>query len=97
MLQLRGTHFKGMFASCVRKLQMFHVPHPNRLILDHDIRLGGVLSPMLLGPTPAQLIPPGVPRMAVPNNWPMNPTDRLPVGVRRLPGAVLNQNWRIGP
>lgn len=97
MLDLRGIPFKGMFASCVKRLEMFHIPHPQRLILDQAIRLGGILSQRLLGPTPANLIPANVPRMPVPNNWPVAQGDRLPVGVRPLPGAFQNQNWRVGP
>jgi hypothetical protein len=92
MLGLREIRPHGIFATVVRRLQMLRVPTPNLLIVTNDVRLGGVYSPTLLGPTPAVLAH----GMGVPHaQWPNGAGDRLPFGVRYTPGSTDRNNWRV--
>ena|ERR1700689_5433339 len=79
MMRLREIRPHGVFATVVRRLQMYRVPRRRMLMVTHRIRLGGNLSPNLVGPTPAGLaLGMGQPP---PANWPNGQGDQLPLGV----------------
>lgn len=92
MMQLRAIRPLGIFPTVVRRLQMFRVPTPNLLIVTNDVQLGGMYSPTLLGPTPIFLAHGhGLPH----HQWPAGGGDRLPFGVRNIPGSTNPNNWRM--
>ncbi|KAL6302211.1 hypothetical protein BKA93DRAFT_410792 [Sparassis latifolia] len=90
MMELREIEPRGIFAAALRRLQMFQVPRQIFIVTQH-VRLTGMYSPNLIGPTPAALSHGlGVP---MPPGWPQAP-NLLPQGVRRtLPGAMNGNNW----
>ena len=57
---LRRLAPDGIFSSCVKEIEMFHLQDANVMICSDLIRVGGMHSPDLLGPTPFRLIPPNV-------------------------------------
>jgi hypothetical protein len=93
MMSLREIRPRGILATVVRRLQMHRVPTPHVFIVTNDIRLGGNLSPTLIGPTPA-LLTQGM-GVVPPPNWPNGPGDRLPFGVRNIPPSHNPFNWLI--
>ena len=93
MMALRTIRPLGIFATVVRRLEMFHVPHPLVLVTTNSIRLGGIYSPTLVSPTPTGLAQ-GM-GGAPPAPWPNGPGDSLPPGVRNLPGSLIADNWRL--
>ena len=93
MMGLRSIRPHGVFATVVRRLQMFRVPRRHVLVVTNQVRLGGIFSPNLLGPTPADLAV-GIGHIP-PANWPNNQGDRLPPGVRQGPTSWNADNWRI--
>jgi hypothetical protein len=93
MMHLRNIPPRGVLATVVRRMEMFAIPLPNIFIVTNDIRLGGFLSPGLLGPTPAGLAQ-GLGAVPPPP-WPNGPGDELPLGVRALPPSFNPNNWRM--
>jgi hypothetical protein len=93
MLDLRQIRPRGVLATVVRRLEMFHVPEPQLLIVTDDVRLGGIFSPIIVGPTPAGLSQ-GI-GGAPPALWPNGPGDELPSGVRDIDGSWDPNNWRL--
>lgn len=94
MMNFREIRPQGVFATVVRRLQMYRVPRRHVLMVTNQVRLGGILSPVLVGPTPAALAQgmghiPQAP-------WPNGPGDQLPFGVRRVPTSLDPNNWRVG-
>jgi virulence-associated protein VapD len=87
MLALRGLAPLGIFATAAKAVQMFHIPLPIMIVTD-SIRLGGAYSPLLIGPTPLNLVPPGVP--AVPLVQAPNP---LPTGVADNAASRHGPHW----
>jgi hypothetical protein len=62
MYDLRLITPFGVFASIIKHLEMFYIPlHIPEMIATNNVRLGGIHSPNLLGPTPAALVPHNVP------------------------------------
>ena len=90
---LRSIRPHGVFATVVRRPQMFRVPRRHVLVVTNQVRLGGIFSPNLLGPTPADLAV-GIGHIP-PANWPNNRGGRLPPGVRQGPTSWNADNWRI--
>jgi virulence-associated protein VapD len=92
MLATRRIRPLGILATVVRRLQMFHVT-PHIFIVTNRIRLGGVFSPTLLGPTPSLLAQGmGAPP---PPNWPNGPADHLPLSVRNVQSSMNPNSWRL--
>jgi hypothetical protein len=86
---LRTIEPPGVFASVLKALQMFYLPHPI-MMLTNDLALGGQYSPGPIGPTPRNLIPDHVaahPLDAAP--------DPLPRNVRRTQAALFGHNWAV--
>jgi hypothetical protein len=86
-----AAHYRasGVFASVLKALQMFYLPHPI-MMLTNDLVLGGQYSPGPIGPTPRNLIPDHVaanPLDAAP--------DPLPRNVRRTQAALFGHNWAV--
>jgi hypothetical protein len=52
MVSLREVRPRGILATVVRRLAMFTIPTPDVFIIMDDVRLGGVFSSDLMGPTP---------------------------------------------
>ena len=54
MVSLREVRpsLRGILATVVRRLAMFTIPTPDVFIIMDDVRLGGVFSSDLMGPTP---------------------------------------------
>lgn len=92
MMSLREIAPRGIIPTSTRGCQM-HEVSMNAWIVTDEIRLGGVYAPFLLGPTPAGLIPVGVPNEPVP----VPPAWVLPVGQRSTPSANNVANWRRHP
>ncbi|KII91177.1 hypothetical protein PLICRDRAFT_27942 [Plicaturopsis crispa FD-325 SS-3] len=90
MLALRETEPRGIFASVLRRLQLFQIRADFCIVTD-DVRLGGQFSPIPIGPTPAGLVPPGMGTPVPAAQWP--PFGHLPSGV--IPGndAMDPLNW----
>ena len=86
---LRSILPLGVFSSVLKSIQLFYIPHP-AMILTNNMILGGALSPLLIGPTPAGLVPPWVP--AQPMIAAPNP---LPRYVRNTANANQGINWVI--
>ena len=58
--------------------------------VSEDVRIGGDLATRLAGPTPRGLVPPNVPSVQPPPNYP------LPPRYTKHSAAALNgQNWRM--
>jgi len=91
MLQLRAIHPRGILATVLRCLEMFHIPDQNIFVVTNDIRLGGMFSPTLIGPTLAGLAQ-GM-GMAPLLPWPNGPGDSLPFRVWALPRSLNPNNW----
>ncbi|KAJ3564730.1 hypothetical protein NP233_g8101 [Leucocoprinus birnbaumii] len=87
MFGLRHIRPYGIFPSVVKKLQMFSIVTPAMIVTD-VIRLGGVASPVALGPTPIGLFPPGMLVHPMPA-----PPIPLPSGTRPTPNAQTGLNW----
>ena len=93
MMLMREIRPRGIFASVVRRLQMFRITQPHLFVVTNDIGLGGVFSPTLIGPTPAVLAQ-GM-GVAPPAPWPNGHGDRLPYGLRSIHGSFDPNNWRL--
>ena len=89
MMGLRAIAPLGLFPSVLKACQMFFIPIPIMIATD-ELRLGGMYSPVLFGPTPAGLVPPHVP--FAPMVVAPNP---LPVNVRNTPAAHIGNNWAL--
>ena len=91
MLGMRALRPKGVLATTIRRLDMFTVPV--HLDVTSNNSLGGIFSPELVGPTPANLALGlgGVP----PEHWPHGPGDTLPFGVQDNLNSMIPNNWRV--
>jgi len=79
----------GLFSSVVGAIQMYYIPwYIPEMIATDDIQLGGRNAPILLAPTPRNLVPVNVPGL------PMNMAPfPLPMYVADTPQANDPQNW----
>lgn len=91
MAELRNVQPYGIMPTSLRGLQIHVIRLPALLDLTDAVHLGGHASPHLLGPTPASLIPPGVPAQALPQDWFQQ--NGLPRHVRDTPAARNPANW----
>jgi hypothetical protein len=87
MMDLQSLEPLGVFPSVVRAVQLFHIWHVVA-IGTGDISISGQYSPLLIGPTPAGLILPMVPGVAL--QAPPHPRY-----VSQMPNTLQGQNWRI--
>jgi hypothetical protein len=88
-MDLRAITPLGLFPSVLKACAMFFIPVPLMIATD-DLRLGGVYSQVLFGPTPIGLVPlhvPFAPMAVAPNP--------LPVNVRDTPAARVGNNWAL--
>jgi virulence-associated protein VapD len=85
MLELRTIKPIGIIQSSLKALQMFVIPFPALMIVLEDMGLGGLYSPNVIGPTPINLVPSGVPFIPMLLPLPMNVVDN----------AHLGANWAI--
>ncbi|KAH0826469.1 hypothetical protein J3R83DRAFT_5471 [Lanmaoa asiatica] len=90
MLDLLRIRPAGKLESTIKGLKAHHIP-AWELDVTEQIRLGGVYSPYLRGPTPASLVPQNVPAAAalLADNIP------LPDFTRPSPNALNPENWRL--
>jgi virulence-associated protein VapD len=88
MLGLRTILPLGVIPSCLKGIEMFFISHPDVMVTTENMQLGGLFSPNLIGPTPINLVPNGVPSAAL-----LQPPIPLPVNVRNDPAAQLGANW----
>lgn len=90
MLELRTILPLGVVPSCLKAIEMFFISNPDIMITTEDMQLGGVFSPHLIGPTPINLVPGGVPFIPL-----LQPPVPLPVNVANNPAAQLGANWAM--
>ena len=90
MLSLMDIEPPGKFQSTLKSVKIHHQAHPD-LDGTNAIRLGGIYSPDLLGPTPAHLVPENVPSI------PPQVLQELPRHTRVSAMALDANNWRIRP
>lgn len=79
----------GKLESTIKGLKAHHVP-AWELDITEQVQLGGIYSPNLRGPTPADLVPQFMPAV-VPANL------HLPDFTRVSPNALNLKNWRVSP
>ena len=89
-MDLRAIPPLGILPSVLKAIQMFYITLPDIMIATDEMVLGGAYSPFLIGPTPANLVPGGVP--AVQMNAAPNP---LPLDVKYTASAYNSHNWAI--
>jgi hypothetical protein len=93
MMQLRSIRPRGIFATVMRQLEMFYIIYPHVTIVTNMVRLGGILSPTLIGPTPAALAQ-GL-GIAPPPPWPNGQDDELPFSVHQDQSSLNREHWRL--
>lgn len=91
MVLLPHINPPGKFESTIGALKMHFVHNANVLIVTPDIQLGGAFAAVVRGPTPANLVPPGmVPAPAIPAIVPVRPRHTHPSVAAGIAG-----NWRV--
>lgn len=89
MLNLLRIRPAGKLESTIKGLKAHHTPDWE-LDVTERFQLGGLYSPNLRGPTPADLVPQFIPA-AVPGNL------YLPEFTKPSPNASNLGNWRVSP
>jgi hypothetical protein len=90
MLALTMIDPPGKLQSTVIGLKMFYIHHPHQMDITDNVRLGGAFSTFLLGPTPAELVPPGM------NPQPQRPDPNTfvrPANTRASAASDNHRNW----
>jgi hypothetical protein len=87
MLSLRTVEPLGIFPSVLKAIQMFHIPLPI-MITSEPMMLGGEYSPLLLAPTPLNLVPPAVPTAPL-----LHAPNPLPRDVEANADSQFGPNW----
>ncbi|KAG6370891.1 hypothetical protein JVT61DRAFT_10914 [Boletus reticuloceps] len=87
MLNLLRLRPVGKLESTLKGLKAHHIP-TWELDITEEVRLGGVYSPNLRGPTPVNLVPQNMP-VAIPDNM------RIPDFTRLSPSTLDLESWRV--
>ena len=91
MLSLMGIEPPGKFQSTLKSVKVHYQAHPGIMDGADAIRLGGIYSPHLWGPTPAHLVPVNIPAIAP------QMLQELPRYTRESAMALNVNNWRVRP
>ncbi|KAG6380464.1 hypothetical protein JVT61DRAFT_8613 [Boletus reticuloceps] len=87
MLNLLRLWPVGKLESTLKGLKAHHIP-TWELDITEEVRLGGVYSPNLCGPTPVNLVPQNMP-VAIPDNMHISDFTRL------SPSTLDLESWRV--
>ena len=91
MVSLMDIEPLGKFQSTLKSVKVHYLADPAGLDGTDSIRLGGVYSPHLRGPTPAHLVPGNVPAVAP------QVLQGLPRYTKASAMALEVNNWWIHP